>query len=104
MIPWERGISGLSLFIIFYSRILVLVGKIGYMRFLGKAMWCFIACNYINLTFGMFGGLLDHFVPHSFGYSFFIITHSSFMLALGLGMGNELWEEKSHCLLGARNY
>jgi hypothetical protein len=66
-------------------------------------MWCLIACNYINPTFGLFGGY-SFIVTHSFGSSF-IVTHSSFILGLvlGLGMGNELWEEKSHCLLVVSN-
>jgi hypothetical protein len=83
---------------------LVLVGKIGYMNFLGKAMWCFIACNYINPIFGYLGVihslLLTHFVPHSF---LLIPDSFLFILGLGLGMGNELWEEKSHYLLVVSN-
>jgi hypothetical protein len=35
MIPRERGIKGLSLFIIFYLAILDLIEKSGYMSFLG---------------------------------------------------------------------
>jgi hypothetical protein len=35
MIPRERGIKGLSIFIIFYLAILVLIEKSGYMSFLG---------------------------------------------------------------------
>jgi hypothetical protein len=36
MIPRGRGLKGLVIFIIFYSPILVLVEKNGYMSFLGK--------------------------------------------------------------------
>jgi hypothetical protein len=32
----QRGLKGLSLFIIFYSPILDLIGKSGYMSFLGR--------------------------------------------------------------------
>jgi hypothetical protein len=78
MIPQERRIKGISIFIIFYSPILVLVGKSGYMNLLGKTMWFFIACNYINLVLGLFGS------------SSFIVTSFSFIIDLGLGMGNEL--------------
>jgi hypothetical protein len=98
----EGGIKGLSIFIIFYSPILVLVGKSGYMSFLGKAMWCFIACNYINPTFGLFGGYSSFWFTHSLFLNLFL---SSFILAFlsWLGMENELWEEKSHCLLVVSN-
>jgi len=37
-------------------KLLELVGKSGYVSFLGKATWCFITCNYIKPAFGMFGG------------------------------------------------
>jgi hypothetical protein len=43
MIPQERGEKGLSLLIIFYLSILVLIGKSGYMRLLGEAMWFLIS-------------------------------------------------------------
>jgi hypothetical protein len=36
MIPRERGIKGISIFIIFYLPILVLIEKSGYMSFLGR--------------------------------------------------------------------
>jgi hypothetical protein len=36
MITRERGLKGLSIFIIFYSSILELVDKSGYMSFLGR--------------------------------------------------------------------
>jgi hypothetical protein len=32
-----------------------------------------------------------------------MFTHSSFILSIGLGMGNELWEEKSHRWLVVSN-
>jgi hypothetical protein len=84
----REGAKGDKSFIVFYLPILFLVGKSGYMIFLGKAMWCFIACNYTNPTFGLFGG-------YSIICSFFIVPKSSlfvphsFSLILGLGLGME---------------
>jgi len=63
---------------------------------LGEATWCLIACNYINPTFGLFGGYsLIWFLNHCYS---FLIHSCSFLLILDLGLGieNELQEEKSH--------
>jgi hypothetical protein len=79
MIPQERGVNGLSIFIIFYLPILVLIEKSGYMSFLGEAMWFLVLSNYINPTCGLFGGSLGSYSPFTltlfslfhFGSSFF---------------------------------
>jgi hypothetical protein len=67
----------------------------------GEAMWCFIACNYINPDFWVVWGFLIFVV----GRSLLLDPHSFFLiLGIGLGMGNKLWEEKSHFLLVISNY
>jgi hypothetical protein len=43
MIPRERGLKGISIFIIFYLPIIVLIERSGYMSFMGKAMWFLIS-------------------------------------------------------------
>jgi hypothetical protein len=56
MIPQERELKGINIFIIFYLPIISFMEKRGYMRFLGGRPCgsCF-SCNYINLSCELFG-------------------------------------------------
>jgi hypothetical protein len=62
MIPRERGIKGISVFIIFYLTILVLIEKHGYMSFLGGGHVILGSGNYINYVYGIFGGCYFFFI------------------------------------------
>jgi hypothetical protein len=112
MIPRERGLKGLSIFIIFYLPIIDFMEKSGYMSFLGEAMWFLISCNYINIPCGFFGGvllLLLHSLSRCSGftcsYSFTLLhpSHSfifgSLILAnscaLGLSMEMNGWKRRA---------
>jgi len=77
--------------------------KSGYMNFMGKAMWLFIACNYIKPRFLVVLGFLINLVNDSFHCSPIIVVHSLFIISHGLGHVKILLEEESHSLLVVSN-
>jgi hypothetical protein len=89
MIPLERGLKGLSIFIIFYLPIFVLFEKSIYKSFLGKGhMVLDFQCKYINPSSAMFEGSS----PFTFSL-FHSILHSRFLISflfLVLDMGTNL--------------
>jgi hypothetical protein len=66
MISRERGLKGLSIFIIILFTYLGFSGEKWLHELLGEAMWLIIACNYINPFLGCLGFI------HSFVWGFFI--------------------------------
>jgi hypothetical protein len=73
------------------------------MNFMGKAMWLFIACNYIKPRFLVVWGFLINLVNDSFHCSPIIVVHYLFIISLGLGHVKILLEEESHSLLVVSN-
>jgi hypothetical protein len=97
----REGAKGDKYFIIFYLPILVLVGENGYMSFLGNAMWCLIACNYINPYFGLFG------VNHSFSlFPLSFVTHSFFIVLIHyfswFGNGKQIMGREDPLFVGCK--
>jgi hypothetical protein len=90
----DKGLKGLSLFIICYLIILVLIEKSGYMRFLGGCHVVLGSSNYINFAYGLFRGLF--FVLHSLlripSLIFLILSNSC---ALGKSMETNGWRRRA---------